>query len=52
MISKLTMLAAVVAANDIEETFEADTELHSHILKRDILFNNLIHKGWCNHGGA
>jgi len=48
MISKLTLIAAVVAANEIEE----EEELHNHFVARSFTRAYKFGAGWCGHAGA
>ena len=48
MLAKLTLIAAVVAANEIEE----EEELHNHFVAKKFTRAYKFGTGWCNHAGA
>jgi len=48
MISKLTLIAAVVAANEFEE----EAELHNNFVDKKWIRDYNWGDGWCSHAGA
>lgn len=48
MLAKLTLIAAVAAAHEIEE----EEELHNHFVARAWTRSYKFGTGWCGHAGA
>merc|ERR1712096_30814 len=53
MLSKLALVAAVVAANEeTEDIYEEESELHNHFVARGFTRSYKFGAGWCGHAGS